>query len=266
MKDKKIELNILTFILIEAFFLLFFFKASFLNIILGTILGILLIFITNKIKINKIVSLVILIISIFLTITILHNVTNFITYNLLNNYPTLIITITFSFVSIFLAFKGYHTYIKSLEITFYFFLFIKLFSFFLLLPNIDINNFNYQLLAQVKINTSFIYIALVIMFINLSIKYLTNNRINNNTFILSMLNPIIMKLITIAIIGTTLYNLYKYPYFNILKKIKYLEFIERMEGILSFEYLVCFIFLTSFCILQIKTIAINIIKNKTSHS
>ena len=39
MKDKKIELNILVFILMEAFFLLFFFKENLLNIGLGIILG-----------------------------------------------------------------------------------------------------------------------------------------------------------------------------------------------------------------------------------
>jgi ABC-type lipoprotein release transport system permease subunit len=51
---KKIELNILIFIIIEAIFLLYGFKINLINIILGTLLGIILINIFNKIKKNKI--------------------------------------------------------------------------------------------------------------------------------------------------------------------------------------------------------------------
>ena len=262
MKTKKIELNILIFILIEALFLLFFFKTSILNMIIGTVLGIILIFITKNIKNNKLISLLIFIVSILLSITILDKVTTFISYNILNNYPKFIITTTYLLVSIFLALKGYHTYIKSLEIALYFFLFIKLFSIFLLLPYINIINFNYQLLEQISININFLYISLTIFFINLSIKYLTNYQVKNKIFSLSTINPIIMKLLTISIIGNTLFNIYNYPYFSVLKRIKYLEFIERMEGILSFEYLLCYIFLSSFLIILIKSIIENNIKTK----
>ena len=254
MKEKKIELNILVFILIEGLYLLFFFKTSLLNIIIGTILGIILILITKNIQNNKITSIFLFIISLLLCINILNKITNFISINILSNYPTLIITITFLLVCIYLAFKGYHTYIKSLEITFYFYLLVKIVSVILLLPNINIHNFNYQLLEQAHFSINSLYIALTLLFLNLSTRYLTNYQVKNNVFIISTLNPIIMKILAISIIGTTLFNLYNYPYFSILKKIKYLEFIERMEGILSFEYLVCFIFLTSFLILLMKTI------------
>ena len=49
----KIEINILVFILIEALFLLFFIKYSFLNIIVGEIIGILLIYIDKKNECNS---------------------------------------------------------------------------------------------------------------------------------------------------------------------------------------------------------------------
>ena len=53
MKTNKIESNILLFIIIRGIFLLFFFKESLLNTILGSILGIILIFITNKLNLKK---------------------------------------------------------------------------------------------------------------------------------------------------------------------------------------------------------------------
>ena len=70
--------------------------------------------------------------------------------------------------------------------------------------------------------------------------------------ILSFLNPIYIKIISLTILGNTLSNLYQYPYVSYLKRIKYFDFIERMEGILSFEYLFCFIIMLSFLLLNTK--------------
>ena len=258
MKAKKIELNILVFILIEAFFLLFFFKTSLINIVIGTIMGIIISIFINKIKINKIIQILLLIASIYLLIITTSQIIDFITHNILKNYLNVIITITFLITSYLLANKGYHAYIKAIEIIFYFFLIIKLFSTILLLPNINTDNLNYQLLNELTISKSIIFISLIILFINISLNYLTKYTNNTKTFIISIINPVIIKILTISILGTTLLNIYKYPYFSVLKRIKYLEFIERMEGILSFEYLLTFIFLTSYIIILIKDLLIKL--------
>lgn len=261
MKKKKIELNILVFILIEALSLLFFFKESLLNIILGTILGVILILLTKKIKLKKFTLFFIFISTIFLLITSMIQTTNFITYNYLKNYSSFIIMITIFIIAFFLANKGYHTYIKALEISCYFFLFIKIISLLLVIPNINFFNFNDSLLKELIVNKNFLYISLLILFLHLSIRYLSDYVIANKTYILSIINPIILKIICVLVMGETLFNIYNYPYFNVLKRIKYLEFIERMEGILSFEYLLCFIFFIAFLILIIKTILIQDKKN-----
>ena len=69
----KIEINILFFILSEALFLLFFIDYSILNIIVGTILGILLIIISKKIN-SKILSYIYHIILIPLAIICFYNI------------------------------------------------------------------------------------------------------------------------------------------------------------------------------------------------
>ena len=87
-------------------------------------------------------------------------------------------------------------------------------------------------------------------------KMLKNTEIKYSVF-----NGFFIKIISIGIIGINLSYLYEYPYISILKKIKYFDFIERMEGILSLEYLCCFFFLISFLSMLIKEIFIDIKKN-----
>lgn len=251
---KKIELNILIFILLEALFLLYGTKINIINIILGTILGIILIIIFSKFKKNNIIKTILLIITILLLIISVNNTTSFIINNLLNNYSYFIITLAILIISYLLIKNGYHPYIKSIQIISYFFILIKLISFLLVIPNININNFNHSLLSELDININLLYTGLIIFYIHQSIYYLTNHIINKKIYLISSLNPILIKIISIIVIGRTLFYLYNYPYINVLKKIKYLDFIERMEGILSFEYLFSFIILISFCLLLIKSL------------
>ena len=261
MKKIKIELDILLFMLMEGISLLYFFKFSFLNFIIGSILGIIFIFLMRKLNVNKIVSLFLLIISLFFLFSLTNKINSFISFNILRNYPSLIITISFLLLSFHLANKGFHTYIKSLEITSYFYLFIKLFSFILIIPNIDLQNLNSSFIDELKISYDFLFIIITYLYLHLSIKYLTNKETHILGFTISSINPIIIKVLTILLLGRTLTYLYQYPYVNYLKNIKYFDFIERMEGILSFEYLFSFFFLLSFIMLVILTIGKSILKN-----
>lgn len=260
MKKEKIELTILVFMLTEAIFLLYGFKINLLNILIGSILGIVLILMFSKLKKNKFIQIIILLISLVLVINTLLQVSSFITDNLLKNYSNIFIIISFFLITFLLAKNNYHSFIRSIEISFYFFLIIKIFSFFLVLPNINFANFNHTLLAELKPSVHILYIGLMILYFHLLIYYLTSDQVHKKVYVIGMINPIIMKTVTIFVMGRTLAYLYDYPYMSVLKRIKYLDFIERMEGILSFEYLFCFFFLATFLLLMIKTLSINLFK------
>ena len=258
MKKNNIEINLLTIILIETIILLFFFKESFLNIIISWILSLFTIPLINKIKKNKLIDMIIIIITSFILIILLKEITTFITFNLLKNYSNIIIMITIIMISFIITNNGYHPFIKTLEIASYFYLLIKIISFILITPNINVNNFNEQLINELTINSNIIYILGTFIITLILIKYTTNKLPNKKIYLVSLINPIIIKLISILVIGKTLFNLYNYPYINTLKRIKYLDFIERMEGILSLEYLFCFFLTISFTLFIIR----NIIHNK----
>lgn len=244
---KKIELNILLFTLIEAITVLFFFKEGILNTLLGLLIGIILVIHLRKVKTNTIISSIIFIISLFLFYTTTIKTSEFISFNILKNYPLIIITLCFILTSIYLSSKGYHTYIKTLEIIFYLFLFVKIVSLILVAPYINIHNITFN----TSINLHLLSISFSLLYFFFSIKYLTQDNISIKISFLSLGNALITKIITLSIIGQTLFNIYQYPYISILKKIKYFNIFERMDGILSFEYLICFLFLNSFFLLII---------------
>lgn len=264
MKTNKIESNILLFIIIRGIFLLFFFKESLLNTILGSILGIILIYFANKLNLKKSMFIkIILVIILFLSsILVLHNITDFIDYNILKDYSLLVIGLLFIGICLLISIKGYHSYIKTVELSFYVIIFFSIASFLLLIYNIDISNFNRQLVKELDFSFNFMTMGLYIFIGYFLINYLNDYKLNNKVYFGSILFIILLKLLTIGIIGETLLNIYDYPYISILKRIKYLDFIERMEGILSLQYLFDFFFIFSLILLCIKYLVGEIFKLK----
>ena len=246
---KKIEVDILLFMLIESLFLLFFFDENLSTIIIGIILGIILVSIFKHIKKNSIIKFILFIISLPLSIITIYNTTQFINFNILKGFSIYPIILSFLGISIYLVCKDYHTFIKSVSISFYFFIFLKLISLILIIPKTNINNL---LPIDNNINYHFILIGLSILYLYLSTNYLTNYQINKKRLFIILINPLFIKTITILTIGNTLLKLYKYPYVNYLKTIRYFDFIERIDGILSFEYLFSFFFFFTFILFNIK--------------
>lgn len=247
---KKIEIDILFFILIEAMFLLFFFKESILTMILGIILGEILIYFSKKIKKNNITQFILFIITIPLSLITIHKTIYFINYNILKNYPIYVIIIPFLIISLYLVVKNYHTFIKSVEISFYLFIIIKIISFILIIPKLNFNNI--VISHNIQITYRFILIGFSILYLDTAINYLTNYEINKKRSIISFINPLLIKILVIMSLGNTLSLIYKYPYVDYLKTIKYFDFIERIDGILSFEYLISFYYTFIFFLFIVK--------------
>ena len=247
---KKIEINILTIIIMEAIFLLYFVKINLLSIILGIFIGIMIIKFTKKIKQNNINKKILQILLIPIYTLTIYKIANFIQYNYLKIYPFKIIILSLFILSIFIIKKGYHPFIKTTEIFFYIILIIKIISFILCIPLINFNNITFQF----NIDYHFIYISLSIFLIHRYILYLTRYSISEKNIIYSWVSPISIKVIMTLIIGNTLTDIYQYPYVNYLKKITFFDFIERMDGFLNFGYLFCFIILLSFIMININQI------------
>lgn len=250
---KKTELTILSLILTEAIFLLLFFKYSLLNISLGLLLGITLIYITKNIKKNRVTMHILCISGIFLYLFLLYKLVFFISNNILKNHSLSLITISLVIISFYLTKKKEHLFIKTTEIIFYIILFIKTITFILTIPLLKFSNFTIDLNYSYQL----LYVSFFVLFLYKSIYYLNNYSLKKKELILSFTNSILIKLTSLLILGKKLFTIYQYPYVKHLQKIKYFDFIERIEGILLFEYLLCFIILISYLLLIIKNTILN---------
>ena len=265
MKNNKIEINILFFFVIRAVFLLYFFYYSLINLLLSSVITIILITIYNKLSLKKNIffKCFLLAILLFLSPSILNKITSFIEFNILKNYSPFIIAFSLIIVSLYMAIKGYHTLIKSLELSLYFILFLSLLSVALLLNYINLNNFNLLTIhKELILSSSLIKPSIAYFLIYIMLDYLNNYKITYKMYFLTIINTLFIKIMTISILGSSLTYLYKYPYINVLKSIKYLDFIERMEGLLSLQYLFDFVFLLTLFLLTIKLLIKDIMKIK----
>lgn len=243
----KIEINILVFIIIEAVYLLFFISYDFINIFLGTLFGIILILLSKFFRNKRITNYLLKIISIPIIIISLLKIVYFINNIYLKNYSPIIIGILFIMISVYLINKKYHTFIKTVEIISYFIIVFKTISLLLTIPLIKLNSISNSI--TLNYSNSFLIFGLFIFLLYKIIECYLDYKIKIKTILISLINPMLIKILSLNILGSFLFNKYNYPYVNYFKEINYFDFIERMEGLLSLEYMFCYIIMFSFFLL-----------------
>ena len=250
-KIKGMDTSIFLFFLINACFILIGSKTliklnginSLLTIIIGTLLGYFFINYMShllnkkKIKNNKFILLLSSIICLFLTVYSSYQLSNFVSYNMLEHVSIYIITFSFLILATYLASKKINIIIRICEIFLFIFVIIFLleiislikyinFKDIVTLKNIDVTN---------MINGINIYLIMTIapcfylFFIN-------NCKVKNELkkgYILTSLYILINIVMVIGILGMDLIEIYKYPEVTILKKINFLNIIDRLENLLS---------------------------------
>lgn len=224
---------------------------SWISIILGTVLGLLLIklFTTLPQKENKILKYTYS--SIILTINLLL-VTKLISSIYLNKTPDILVIIPLIILIYYTTSKDINLILKLSQIMCLIFILFALFPTITLTPKIDIDYFKPILTTNIKnIITSSIDYALIstspyILYPNLKQNY------NYKTYLLSSLMIFIIITTTIGNLGINLAKLYRYPEYMIFKEISILGFIENIQNILSFLWLFASYTLSSITAFNIK--------------
>lgn len=258
---KKIENNIMIILLIRSIFLLIFSKITLTNLILGIFIGFILIFLYQKLPLKKYnwFQLILLIVFIIISIYLIYNVTYFIKENIIKSYSLSIIIISFVVVCLYITKKGYHTYIKIMELSSYILITYFIISLMLLIPYIKIINFQN---INLTINNDFLTLSFFLLLIFIAINYLNDCKLNYRSYLISSSNIIFLKLFIISILSQTLENVFRYSYVSIFKKISYFSFFERLEGILALQYLFDYLFLCILFMLVIKKLIYNLFPKK----
>ena len=225
---------------------------SFIPIILGYIFGYLLLnnYMNKKFKLSKILLLIInIILLIYLLFNLSYQANNF----FLSKTPTIFIIVLFLFVIIY----GMSKKIDGLSN-----LSLILFpiNISLILLGIVFNIENYNIIDANNINLIYLVIIIpIVMIISIlpTIIYINTNKNHNKQYILigyilSGLTIIIISVNCMFSIGPTLLNYYSFPEYMAYKKIHLLNFIERIENIISVYSLIDFTILGIVLMISIK--------------
>ena len=281
MKNKNtttLQMGILLFLLIQGifavvgykFFLSLSIKNTILSIFLGSLFGVLFLHIyfyflkkidwkkITKIKVVKIVYLVFLSL---ITSYFLYLFSSYIHYIYLNKNNLLFIMITLFLLFLYTYHLKPFILSRTLEIILYIFLFFVFIKIIGLVPYVDVlslipitdGNIANILLSSILfgIITSVLVFLLLIFFNkeidSKKIKYYLTSSYVSSCFLL-----LVSYVLIIGILGYKLGIFYPYPEVMILKNIAFFDFIERVDYILVFEYLLVIYSLISILLLNIK--------------
>lgn len=247
---------------------------SWLTVIIAYILGLiplfLIIYISNykkELPINEkitelfgkipgtIINIFIALILFTLAITILHNVSNFTTSQFLFRTPIIISTVLLTVLAVYNCTKGINVISNVTVVLMCINFLLFIISFASLASEINLDNF----FPILKENTSNIFItSLKITAINtlplLTIliipkDQITNPKKYNKAIIYSYIIGTLISLLFIVgaygVLGPYLINTYEYPQYAVLKKVKLFGFLERIENIVSIQWIIgSYVYLT----------------------
>lgn len=227
-------------------------KDSWISIILGTLLGVMVLYIYNLIKKNLnnnllenslgntiigiIYKIIFIIFYLLLIIIILMLLPLFVNSFYLTTTPKLIVNIPFLLLAIYISFKGKHTLENLSSFLWIFSLIIILFFAISLTSYIDFQN-----LIPIFTNGTFnilkcsIYYAAITSIPQIiTINYSNDFKDNLMDYLLSSLTIFLIVFFTIIAMGEPLLKIYSFPEYTVLRQIKILNFIENIENISAF--------------------------------
>ena len=254
MKTNNIESRISFIIISLGIFLLNIKSFSFLGIICGSLLSLLVILLLDKLKLDKykFFNIFLIIFSFLFLILYLNKITYFIGDNILREYSLVSISLTLLIAIYLLLRKNYHSIIKVILLAAYFIFIFFLIGFLLTIPYMKLSNVNIHLFSTNTLLNESLYYTLLITYTYLLTYRVSNTKFKIKDLIISFGFNIITYLSIISILGQVLMYIFKYPYISIFKKVSLIGFIERIEIIFSLNYLFTFFFLFLLAFYNIK--------------
>lgn len=212
-------------------------------------------------KIGTVLNLITLLIVITLGISAMFNLTTFITSQFLPETPAWIIGVAFSLVVILINIKGLETLSRTCLILLIICIILFLGSMIGLIPEFQLSNLKPYLeygfkrpLIGAFYNFSFniipIYFLLVVP---------KNSLVNKEKYkkyiwifyVASVAFKFILMLMTMGVLGIHLASIYQYPEYIVLKRINLFDFIDRIENIITIQWLFGLFFNMSFVVYYI---------------
>ncbi len=197
----------------------------------------------------------------FMGISAMFNLTTFITSQFLKATPPFLIGVCFCFLVILINIKGIETLSRTCLVLFSLCIILFLISVMGLVPEFDASNLKPYLEYGFKrpivgaiynflFNLMPIYLLLIVPKDKL-IKSENYRKYMWIFYILSFLFKLILVIITIGVLGIHLASIYQYPEYMVLKRIHIFTFIDRIENVITIQWLFGLFFNISFVVYYI---------------
>lgn len=217
-------------------------ESTIFSLILGTVLGIIILFFINKFKNNNNIISFILIYILF--IVNLAEFVNLITSIYLMDMNRFVIIIPLLILILYMNTKSISVHFKVSKILLIITMFLFFIGYIVLIPCIDYLNYLplYNVSFKNILLSSFqfaLYSSVpIIVYNNIDYNINKKNKKIIINYLLSCLVLIFIFLIVQGVLGIELINIFKYPEYVIFKRINLLNFIQNIENILSFFWLI----------------------------
>lgn len=200
---------------------------------------------------------------------------SFIHYFVLKDIPIVVITATLVITSLYIVSKGIQSIGKLSEILFYFYLFLFSIGMVGVISYLDVSNlkpfFTSSISNHIKTTFTYFFGSITPLFLLLEIPNTQiswkkkNKKIPYFLLLLSILLTFLQLIFIISVLGIRLANIYQFPDMVLYKKISFLNLLERVETILSFQHLVNSLFFLILGIYFLKEIILLFTKRKKEH-
>lgn len=221
------------------------------SMIIGTILGLFIIFLFKKLpnKSNKYCSLIINTIFLLLGTLIFNKLVGSI---YLSKTPNLIIMIPGYALLIYTVYKGKEALFKTSSILIIVFMLLFLIAALVLIPSINIDYF-----LPIKTNS---FSKIILSGVDMALLSTTplvllpnaKEKLNYNNYLLASVTIYIIIICTLGNLGVDIAKIYRYPEYMVFKKISLLKSIENIENILFMIWIITIYNITSLASINIK--------------
>ena len=219
-------------------------------------------------KIGIIINILFVLGALVIGISLMYNLTTFITTQILQLTPSIIIAVLFALLIILTVTKD----IKSISSLCFILVIINLLLYFIaifnLIPQVELNNLKpileHGIKRPFKGSLYILFLNIVPIFLLLSIPK-NKIKISQKHLIISYtIGFFLMFMVLFATLGNLgihLSSIYQFPEYIVLKKINYFNFLDRIENIINIQWIFGLFFSLSFITYFIKTF-IKTTKNK----
>lgn len=198
-------------------------------------------------KLGKVLNIIIAILILILGINVMFNLANFIVSQFLPETPNYVIGILFSIVIIYVNIKGIETLARTSFILAILSLILFLVTAFGLSTNFETSNLMPFLEHGITRPFHGVFYILSLNLVSIfNLLIIPKNQIFDSkklklimsiSYVISIIALFVIAILTLGNLGIYLASIYQYPEYIVLKRIKIFSFVDRIENILTIQFI-----------------------------